>query len=275
MRRLRAEARRRRVPIAEVVRDAIDRSIPEDPGDRLARRQRLLAAAGRFHSERAIVASSTTRSPAKATGDPHPRRHERAAGAARCRRPSSRCGAGDLRATGRTIDLVTHGYVVAESIAVARRRLGVDGVDHTPGRRPSCDRAAGGRTELPMQRAQARYRSSLPSGVSFVDQVSFALLEREGIHVALVLDTDFARPGITVLPPPSLIRRSVEPELDVHRVVRIEVGPARAAVGGALAVAVGEAAARQTLAAALLDRDDGVGRAGIGGQAQVVASGPP
>ena len=50
MRRLRAEARRRHVPIAEVVRDAIDRSIPIDPGDRRARRQRLLAAAGRFHS---------------------------------------------------------------------------------------------------------------------------------------------------------------------------------------------------------------------------------
>jgi hypothetical protein len=50
MRRLRAEARRRKVAIAEVVRDAIDRTIPEDPGDRRARHRRLLAAAGRFHS---------------------------------------------------------------------------------------------------------------------------------------------------------------------------------------------------------------------------------
>jgi hypothetical protein len=57
MRRLRAEARRRRVPIAEVVRDAIDRSIPLDPGDRQARHQRLLAAAGRFHSGTGDVAS--------------------------------------------------------------------------------------------------------------------------------------------------------------------------------------------------------------------------
>jgi uncharacterized protein len=98
-------------------------------------------------------------------------------------------------------DLVTHGYVVAESIAVVRRRLGVDGVitlldDVLPAiELLEVDRAT-------HATAQARYRSSLPSGVSFVDQVSFALLEREGIQVALVLDTDFARPGVTVLPPP-------------------------------------------------------------------------
>ena len=50
MRRLRTEARRRGVPIAEVVRDAVDRTVPLDPGDRNARFERLLAAAGRFHS---------------------------------------------------------------------------------------------------------------------------------------------------------------------------------------------------------------------------------
>jgi len=50
MRRLRAEARRRGVPIAEVVRDAVDRAVPLDPGERRARFARLLSAAGRFHS---------------------------------------------------------------------------------------------------------------------------------------------------------------------------------------------------------------------------------
>jgi len=50
MRRLRAEARRRRVPIAEVVREAVDRTVPADPGEREARFDRLLSAAGRFHS---------------------------------------------------------------------------------------------------------------------------------------------------------------------------------------------------------------------------------
>ena len=50
MGRLRAEARRRRVPIAEVVRDAVDRVVPEDPDGRNVRFERFMAASGRFHS---------------------------------------------------------------------------------------------------------------------------------------------------------------------------------------------------------------------------------
>ena len=50
MRRLRAEARRRQVPIAAVVRDAVERMVPLDPGDRDAKFGRALAAAGRFRS---------------------------------------------------------------------------------------------------------------------------------------------------------------------------------------------------------------------------------
>jgi hypothetical protein len=57
MRRLRAEARRRGLPIAEVVRDAVDRIVPVDPGDGRARFQRLLAAAGRCHSGSGDVAA--------------------------------------------------------------------------------------------------------------------------------------------------------------------------------------------------------------------------
>ena len=57
MRRLRAEARRRRVPIAEVVRDAVDRIVPIDPGDHRARFERALAAVGRFDSGAGDVAT--------------------------------------------------------------------------------------------------------------------------------------------------------------------------------------------------------------------------
>lgn len=57
MRRLRLEARRRKVPIAEIVRAAIDRAVPTDPGDRRARLDRLLTAAGRFRSGSGDVAS--------------------------------------------------------------------------------------------------------------------------------------------------------------------------------------------------------------------------
>ena len=57
MRRLRAEARRRHVPIAAVVRDAVDRMVPVDPEGRHARWERALRAAGRFDSGTGDVAS--------------------------------------------------------------------------------------------------------------------------------------------------------------------------------------------------------------------------
>lgn len=50
MRRLRAEARRRRMPIAAVVREAVERLVPDESDVRRARFQRALDAAGRFHS---------------------------------------------------------------------------------------------------------------------------------------------------------------------------------------------------------------------------------
>ena len=98
-------------------------------------------------------------------------------------------------------ELVTHGYVVAETIAVTRRRLGVEGVitllddllpiievvPVEPGLHAS---------------AQARYRESLPSGTSFVDRVSLAVIERDGIAMAFALDPDLVGPGLTLLPSP-------------------------------------------------------------------------
>ena len=96
-------------------------------------------------------------------------------------------------------ELVTHGYVVAEALAVARRRFGVEGViavldDLLPAIvilavEPSLHATA-----------QSRYRASLPSGTSFVDQVSFAVIERDAIETAFALDPDFAAAGIAVVP---------------------------------------------------------------------------
>jgi predicted nucleic acid-binding protein len=96
-------------------------------------------------------------------------------------------------------ELVTHGYVIAETLAVARRRFGVDAVialldDLLP--------VIG---LLPVEpalhaTAQAAYRASLPSGTSFVDQVSFAVMARESIETAFALDTDFAAASVTVIP---------------------------------------------------------------------------
>lgn len=96
-------------------------------------------------------------------------------------------------------ELMTHGYVIAESIAVARRRFGVAGalalldelmpvIDVVP-------------VELTLHlAAQTGYRASLPSSISFVDRVSLAVMERDNIKTAFALDPDLAVPGRTLLP---------------------------------------------------------------------------
>jgi predicted nucleic acid-binding protein len=98
-------------------------------------------------------------------------------------------------------ELVTHGYVIAETIAVTRRRFGVEGTATLIGDLlPVIDL-------IPVEplvhvAAQARYHASLPSGTSFVDQVTLEVIEREGITAAFAIDPDLARPGVTLLPAP-------------------------------------------------------------------------
>jgi predicted nucleic acid-binding protein len=98
-------------------------------------------------------------------------------------------------------ELVTHGYVVTESLAVARRRFGVDGVvvlvdDVLP-------IVAIVPVEPELHRlVLARYRESLPSGVSFVDRVSFAVIEREAFDAVLATDADFRAAGVPLIPVP-------------------------------------------------------------------------
>ena len=57
MRRLRAEAHRRGVPIAAVVREAVERLVPDQTDLRLQRIERALGAAGRYHSGTGDLAS--------------------------------------------------------------------------------------------------------------------------------------------------------------------------------------------------------------------------
>lgn len=96
-------------------------------------------------------------------------------------------------------ELVTSGYVVAESIAVARRRFGVDGaIALIDGLLPAMSVVSFDPAEH--DAALARYRASLPSAVSFVDQVSLAVIGREGIDVVLAVDPDLAAAGVPLLP---------------------------------------------------------------------------
>lgn len=95
--------------------------------------------------------------------------------------------------------LVAHGYIVAESLAVIRRRLGLDAaialIDDVL---PSIELLP---VDLSLHiDAQRQYRTALPSAVSFVDRVSLAVIERESITTALALDTDLSSPGLVTIP---------------------------------------------------------------------------
>jgi uncharacterized protein len=96
-------------------------------------------------------------------------------------------------------ELVTHGYVVAESLAVARRRFGVDGAIALLDDVLPIVEIVPVEPEL-HRRVQDRYRASLPSGISFVDQVSFAVIERDGLDAALATDADFRTTGVRLIP---------------------------------------------------------------------------
>jgi predicted nucleic acid-binding protein len=96
-------------------------------------------------------------------------------------------------------ELVTHGYVIAELLAVTRRRLGVDAtIALLDDVLPTIELLP---VDAPLHaQAQQRYRASLPSGKSFVDHVSFTVMEREGIATAFVLDAGFAATGVQMVP---------------------------------------------------------------------------
>ncbi len=56
MRRLRREARRRHVSLAAVIRDAVDRVVPDEDAQRRDRVEMLLASAGSVSSGTGVVA---------------------------------------------------------------------------------------------------------------------------------------------------------------------------------------------------------------------------
>jgi predicted nucleic acid-binding protein len=100
----------------------------------------------------------------------------------------------------RDAELLTHGYVIAECLAVARRRFGVDGAIAL------LDDILPVLAILPVEpalhlRVQRSYREALPSGVSFVDRLSFAVIERDSLDAALATDADFRSAGVPVVPP--------------------------------------------------------------------------
>lgn len=95
--------------------------------------------------------------------------------------------------------LVTHRYVVVEVSALARRRLGGDGVGRI------FDELLPSVTVAPVddrthESALAAFRASGGAGPSLVDRTSFAFMRARGIDTAFAVDRDFRVAGFNVIP---------------------------------------------------------------------------
>lgn len=99
-------------------------------------------------------------------------------------------------------DLVTHGYVVAETLAVVRQRFGVDGATTVIDDLLPLIRLAPVDADV-FGVALEAYRRSLPSGTSFVDRLTLAVMARDSIELLFAVDGDFDDAGVRLLPAPA------------------------------------------------------------------------
>jgi len=91
-------------------------------------------------------------------------------------------------------DLVTHAYVVVESVALVRARLGPAAVDALVD-----ELLPGIRTEMvdrPLHDASMATLRGIGGGTSLVDRVTLAFAARHGIHRAFAFDADLAGAGL-------------------------------------------------------------------------------
>ena len=95
------------------------------------------------------------------------------------------------------IQLVTHSYLVSESISLVQRRLGWRALDVLMDALLPLIEVRWVDGELHEQALGAMRTAR--SSVSFVDWVSFALMRREGITRAFAFDADFERQGFELL----------------------------------------------------------------------------
>lgn len=102
-------------------------------------------------------------------------------------------------ATRRDERLLTHSYVVTESIALIHRRLGTDLVrTFIDDVLPVCE-VRFVDTDL-HDKAITAFLAGLGRRVSFVDRASFELMREERIDRAFAFDPDFGREGFETVP---------------------------------------------------------------------------
>lgn len=95
--------------------------------------------------------------------------------------------------------LVTHAYVVVETLAVVRRRFGPAVAAAV------IDRVLPALDVVPVDAELhtagiGAFREGIDSSVSLVDRTSFAFMRKVGITRAIALDTDFRTAGFETLP---------------------------------------------------------------------------
>jgi uncharacterized protein len=108
-------------------------------------------------------------------------------------------GAVEAFTMGGSEPLVTHAYVVVETLAVARRRFGASVAADI------IDRVLPALEVTPVDAelhgaAIAAFRETVGSSVSLVDRTSFAFMRRAGIERAIAVDIDFRTAGFRTLP---------------------------------------------------------------------------
>lgn len=102
----------------------------------------------------------------------------------------------ELRQTDR---LVTHNYIVVETVALAQRRLGADGARAlVEGLLPVIDLWWVDRPTN--EAATSAFLAAVRRRTSLVDWVSFEIMRRAGIERALAFDRDFRTQGFDTVP---------------------------------------------------------------------------
>ncbi len=97
-------------------------------------------------------------------------------------------------------ELVTHSYVIVETVALTQRRLGSDAVRALANELLPAIGMTIWIDEAAHRAGMSALLATSPTDVSLVDQVSFGVMRELGLSRAFAFDDDFRAEGFTTLP---------------------------------------------------------------------------